>query len=107
MAFATLLFYAATSFFLGIVAVATGGASVLQSIFAASSFVVGGSHEPWQTILDAVVIGIPIVFVALALYSIFVRPADAPATTRDIRELVAAVRGPESTGPMQNRRPQR
>lgn len=34
MRFATLLFHATASFFLGIVAIATGGAAVLQSIFA-------------------------------------------------------------------------
>lgn len=104
MPFATLLFYAIASFFLGIVAIATGGASVLQSIFASSTFVPGGSHEPWQTILNAVVLAIPLVFLGLAVFSIFVRPVDAPATAADIRELIAALergdeRGTQDTGP--------
>jgi H+/Cl- antiporter ClcA len=91
MPFATLLFYAIASFFLGLVAIATGGASVLQSIFAPSTFVLGGSHEPWQTILNALVLAIPLVFLGLAVLSIFVRPVDAPATAADIRELIAAL----------------
>jgi hypothetical protein len=91
MRFATLLFYGITSFFLGIVAIATGGASVLQSMFDPSGIVVGGSHEPWQTILDALAISIPLVFVLLAVYSIFVRPSDAPATASEIRDLIEAL----------------
>lgn len=89
MRFATLLFYATASFFMGIVAIATGGAAVLESIFAPGGLAVGGSHEPWQTILDALVIAMPLVFVVLAVYSMFVRPDDAPATATDIRTLIA------------------
>src|SRR4051812_20468638 len=89
MQFATLLFYAISSFFLGLVAVATGGASVMQSMFDPDEFVIGGSHEPWQTLLVALVIAVPLVFVLLAMYSLVRTSSDAPATAADIRELVA------------------
>jgi hypothetical protein len=90
MQFATLLFYAATSFFLGLVALATGGALVLDSMFNPSGFAAGGSHEPWQSILEALTIAVPLVFVVLAAISI-VRPAgDAPASAAQIRDLILA-----------------
>lgn len=91
MRFATLLFYSTASFFLGVVAITTGGAAVLQSIFSAGVPVVGGNHEPWQTILDALVIATPLVFLALAVYSVFVQPGAAPATASEIRTIVAGL----------------
>jgi hypothetical protein len=89
MQFATLLFYAVTTLFLGLIAVASGGASVMQSALDPTSFTIGGSHEPWQTILDAIVIAVPLVFVLLAAYSIVRPSSDAPATSSDIRQLIA------------------
>lgn len=111
MSFATLLFYAASSFFLGLVAIAIGGAAVLQSIFAPGSPVTGGSHEPWQTILSSLVIAGPLVFLALAVLSLFNRAADAPATASEIRHLIAEIKrsdeiDPGSTDPdLRYRRP--
>jgi hypothetical protein len=87
MRFATLFFYAAASFFLRVMAIATGGVAVLQTIFAPETVVVGGSPEPWKTIFYALVIAIPLVFVALAVAAVFVRPADAPLTKRDLLDV--------------------
>lgn len=99
MQFATLLFYGVSSFFLGLVALATGGAAVLQSIFDPGGFAIGGSHEPWQTILEALAVAVPLVFVTLAVLSI-VRPSgDAPATAAEIRQLVAALEGRNANRP--------
>jgi hypothetical protein len=89
MQFATLIFYGVSSFFLGLVAIATGGASVLQSIFDPRGFIIGGPHEPWQTILEALAIAIPIVFAVLAMISIVRPSSDAPATGSEIRDLIA------------------
>src|SRR6476620_5932483 len=89
MQFATLLFYGISSFCLGLIAIATGGASVLQSIFDPTGFAIGGSHEPWQTILESLAVAIPLVFVILAMVSIFRPSGDAPATASEIRDLIA------------------
>jgi ABC-type dipeptide/oligopeptide/nickel transport system permease component len=99
MRYATLLFYATASFFLGVIAVATGGAVVLQSIFSPGTAVVGGDHEPWQTIIDALAIALPLVFLALAGFSIFVQPTDAPATASDIRTLISELDRSENRKP--------
>jgi hypothetical protein len=91
MQFATLLFYGVSSFFLGQIAIATDGSAVLQSIFDSNGFVIGSSHEPWQTILESFVVVVPLVFAVLAVVSI-VRPSgDAPATAAEIRNLIAAL----------------
>jgi hypothetical protein len=94
---ATLFFYAAASFFLGLVAKAAGGALVLQSIFAPNSVVAGGSQEPWATLMTIAVIGVPVVFVVLAVGSLFVHPSEGPATASDIRELIDEVGGDRGT----------
>lgn len=90
MQFATLLFYGISSFFFGLVALATGGALVLQSIFDPSGLTVGGSHEPWQTILEALTLAVPVVFVVLAVISIVSPSGDAPASAAEIRDLMYA-----------------
>jgi hypothetical protein len=92
-----LLFYAVASFFLGVIAVAVGGAAALEGMFSPGGLVIGGSYEPWQTLLAAVLIATPLVFVLLAVVSIFVRPGDAPASAADIRELIAAMEGRDSS----------
>lgn len=89
MATATLLFYAATSFFLGLMASAAGGAVVLQSIFSPSSFIADGTLEPWKTGLNLLALGIPAAFLAMAVGSLFVHPAEGPATASELRELIA------------------
>ena len=89
MAQATLLFYAAATFLLGLVANAAGGANVLQSIFAPGSFVVGGSLEPWKTVLNILTLAIPGAFLAMAAGSIFVHPKEGPATASELRDLIA------------------
>jgi hypothetical protein len=103
MQFATLLFYGISSFFLGLVALATGGALVLQSIFDPSRPVVGGSHEPWQTFLEALTLVVPLVFVLLAVFSIVRPSSDAPATAAEIRQLVAALEARNPNGPPADR----
>ena len=97
MTFARLLFYAVASFFLGVIAVAVGGAAALEGMFSPGGLVIGGSHEPWETMLAAVLIASPLVFVLLAVVSIFVRPGDAPVTAADIRELLAALERRDSS----------
>ena len=88
MQFATLLFYGVSSFFIGLVALATGGALVLESMFDPSGLTVGGAHEPWQTILESLTLAVPLVFVVLAAISI-VRPSgDAPASAAQLRDLL-------------------
>ena len=92
MAQATLLFYAAATFLLGLLANAVGGANVLQSIFAPGSFLVGGSLEPWSTTLKVLTLAIPGAFLAMALASIFAHPAEGPATASELRDLIAELR---------------
>jgi H+/Cl- antiporter ClcA len=91
MQFATLLFYAATTFFLGLVALATGGDNALQVVFAPNVPVIGGDHEPWRSILMGITFAFSLTFLLLALYSLFVRASDTPATASDIRDLVVAL----------------
>jgi hypothetical protein len=92
MAQATLLFYAAATFLLGLLANAAGGANALQSIFDPGSLVIGGSLEPWTTVLKVLTLAIPGAFLAMAVGSIFAHPAEGPATASDLRELVAELR---------------
>ena len=92
MAQATLLFYAAATFLLGLLANAAGAANVLKSIFAPGSFVIGGSLEPWSTTLNVLTLAIPGAFVAMAVGSVFVHPAEGPATASDLKDLVAELR---------------
>lgn len=97
MAQATLLFYAAATFLLGLVANAAGGANVLQSIFAPGSLVLAGSLEPWSTILKVLTLAIPRAFLAMAAGSIFVHPAEGPATASELRDLIAELRQTSSS----------
>jgi hypothetical protein len=92
MAQATLLFYAAATFLLGLLANAAGGGNVLQSVFDPGSFAIGGSLEPWSTTLKILTLAIPGAFVTMAAGSIFVHPAEGPATASDLRDLVAELR---------------
>lgn len=89
MATATLLFYATASFFLGLIASTAGGATVLESFSSPGSSVIGGSLEPGKSILNLLTVGVPVAFLAMAVASLFVHPAEGPATASELRELIA------------------
>jgi hypothetical protein len=81
MNLARLIFYAVTSLFLGSIALAIGGAQALQAVFApvpGSPFVPGSTYlapsgEPFRTLIAAVTIAAPILFLGVAVVEI-IRP---------------------------------
>jgi hypothetical protein len=78
---ALLLYFAVTSFLLGAITLALGGARALASAFLSFSGLFGfNGDEPWARILAILTIGAPGFFLALAIVAVLLgrrgRPLD-------------------------------
>jgi hypothetical protein len=90
MATPTLIFYAVTSFFLGLIASSLGGARAILVMLEGDASVGSPSPEPWQSFLTVLTIAVPILFVAVAAMSLLDRRNERPLSARDLEAFLEA-----------------